>query len=187
MPLVHRVKAHPSTFLLEEQRGISELARTMQLLEWHFHTYFDENDPVEIDKANAIRNALVDILHSPDRPFVAVPLHHFFPDSDQVQPRDGPNYGLNMKPIGPHPVGSFETWVPIESFAAVFDWFLTNRNGLNILVHPLSNEDQRDHSERATWMGEPQKLKLSFLSTWRPNVALQYPHFGLGYSKKQEA
>ncbi|CAK4073770.1 unnamed protein product [Aphanomyces euteiches] len=160
----------------------------MKFLEWHFHTYFDETDPAAVEKANTIRNALVDILHSPeDRPFVAVPLHHFFPDSDQVKPRDEPNYGLNMKPIGPHPVGSFETWAPVESFAAVYDWFLNNRNGLDILVHPLTNEEVKDHSVNATWMGTPQPLKLSFLREWTPEPALQYPHFGLGYSKKQDA
>ncbi|KAF0687430.1 Aste57867_20829 [Aphanomyces stellatus] len=155
----------------------------MQLLEWHFHTYFDETDPAEVAKAVAIRNALVANLEGPSRAFVAVPLHHYVGNNtDVVQPRTTPTHGLNMKPVGPHPIGSFETWVPVESFAAAYAWFTLHRNGLHVLVHPLSVEEIIDHSDRAAWMGTPQTLDFSALQDLYDEVPLQNPHFQLGYS-----
>ncbi|ETV67530.1 hypothetical protein H257_16261 [Aphanomyces astaci] len=154
----------------------------MKLLEWHFHVYFNQHDASQVHKAISIRNALVDSLNDADRAFVAVPLHHFERDSNEVQCRTLAHHGLNMKPVGPHPTGSFETWVPIESFSAAFEWFTSNRAGLSVLVHPLTVQEMRDHTLYAVWMGQPQALNLQYLDEELHTVPLQYPHFGLGYS-----
>ncbi|KFH66910.1 hypothetical protein MVEG_07435 [Podila verticillata NRRL 6337] len=60
---------------------------------------------------------------------------------------------VNPGPIGPHVLGSFEVWCPIEGFARLFSWFIINRGKHSVLVHPLTKETLLDHTERAIWMG----------------------------------
>ncbi|OQR88347.1 hypothetical protein ACHHYP_06876 [Achlya hypogyna] len=156
----------------------------MAFREWHFHTYFHADDPVELAKAIALRNALVDNL-AVKSSFVAVPLHHFVRNNTpEPQVRTKDTHGLNLVPVGPHPIGSFETWAPVEHFPEVYSWFLANRNGLSVFIHPLTREEVRDHTERAAWMGSPLVLDVSQLSTQLAEPASQYPFFNLGYAAK---
>lgn len=43
-----------------------------------------------------------------------------------------------MGKVGPHPTGSFETWVPAEYFTKMYEWFLQKRLPLTIFIHPLT-------------------------------------------------
>lgn len=47
----------------------------------------------------------------------------------------------------------------------------------SVLVHPLSNEQQRDHEFRNAWMGTPWPLYLEELPT-NGEIPLQYPELG---------
>jgi aromatic ring-cleaving dioxygenase len=38
-----------------------------------------------------------------------------------------------------------------------------NRGPLSALVHPNTGEDLRDHTQRATWLGEPYPLNVGML------------------------
>lgn len=38
-----------------------------------------------------------------------------------------PLFRVNQGPIGPHPAGSYEIWVPDSSFATVFSYLALNR------------------------------------------------------------
>jgi len=40
---------------------------------------------------------------------------------------------------------------------------MLNRDGLDILVHPLSDNEYDDHTDYALWMGTPIKLKVETL------------------------
>ena len=62
--------------------------------------------------------------------------------------------------IGPHPMPMFEIVFGRADFAEVVFWLMTNRRGLTVLVHEVTDRDVRDHSEGALWMGE--KLELDF-------------------------
>ena len=53
--------------------------------------------------------------------------------------------------VGPHPVPQFQSVVP---------WLMLNREGVDILVHPLTDDMVDDHSVYAVWLGTPIKLKL---------------------------
>ncbi|MGL5793939.1 MAG: DOPA 4,5-dioxygenase family protein, partial [Waterburya sp.] len=39
-------------------------------------------------------------------------------------------------------------------------WLALNRNDLTILIHPLTGNDLKDHTDYAAWMGVPQELNL---------------------------
>ncbi|KAG0706491.1 DOPA-like domain-containing protein, partial [Suillus ampliporus] len=107
--------------------------------------------------------------------------------------RDGafvavPLFRVNTDPIGPHPVGSYEIWVPSTSFYSVFSYLCMNRGNLSILVHPLTREEvipfarRVDHEIRNAWIYLSFPLDLSTLPVKSEEVPLQYPSLKLGYS-----
>ncbi|KAF2445737.1 hypothetical protein P171DRAFT_431136 [Karstenula rhodostoma CBS 690.94] len=68
-------------------------------------------------------------------------------------------YRLWEKPIGPHCLCMFEVnlFTP-EQFGAFIPWLVINRGPLSALIHPNTGDDLRDHTQRATWMGQPLPL-----------------------------
>ncbi|KAI9733344.1 MAG: hypothetical protein M1834_003428 [Cirrosporium novae-zelandiae] len=77
-------------------------------------------------------------------------------------------YQVWEKPVGPHPIGMFEVNIFSPSqFGAFISWLVINRGPLSVLVHPNTDEEERDHSQRATWMGEKIPLDLSLFKTRR--------------------
>jgi DOPA 4,5-dioxygenase len=89
---------------------------------------------------------------------------------------------VNDVPVGPHPIGSFETWVPKEYFGIVTSWFMRNRGSLQVLLHPLSRHEIEDHTARAMWLGPSLRLDLTVLTADIGYPPLQYPELKLGYS-----
>ncbi|KAL2043024.1 hypothetical protein N7G274_004083 [Stereocaulon virgatum] len=77
-------------------------------------------------------------------------------------------YGVWDKPIGPHPVGMFEVnvFTPAQ-FGAFIAWLVINRGPLSALVHPNTGDDERDHTQRAIWMGDRIPLDLSIFRQMR--------------------
>lgn len=54
------------------------------LLEYHFHTYFDEHDPVQVAQAIQLRNEI--IANCASKKIIAVPLHyHFDPENPKFE------------------------------------------------------------------------------------------------------
>jgi aromatic ring-cleaving dioxygenase len=45
-----------------------------------------------------------------------------------------------------------------EQFGAFIPWLVINRGPLSALIHPNTGDDLRDHTQRATWMGQPLPL-----------------------------
>ncbi|KAM3497201.1 hypothetical protein MY10362_009437 [Beauveria mimosiformis] len=115
--------------------------------EWHFHIYFLLQSPTEKAAALALRDAVLKL-----RAFVAVPLHR-----------------VNEYPIGPHPAGSYEIWVPDS-----------------VLIHPLTEQERRDHESRNGWLGKPWPIYLDGLPRETDQVPLQYPELRLGWSSAPE-
>ncbi|KAJ5372644.1 Dopa 4-5-dioxygenase [Penicillium concentricum] len=74
-------------------------------------------------------------------------------------------YGFWDRPIGPHPVAMFEVnlFTPAQ-FGAFIPWLVINRGPLSALVHPntvaVEDESERNHTQRATWLGERIPLDL---------------------------
>jgi len=67
---------------------------------------------------------------------------------------------LRDDPVGPHPVSQFAVIFKTEQFQSVVPWLMFNRAGLDILVHPLTNDMVDDHSVYALWLGSPIELRL---------------------------
>ncbi|KAB8289495.1 hypothetical protein EYC80_010656 [Monilinia laxa] len=78
-------------------------------------------------------------------------------------------YRFWEEPIGPHPIAMFEVnlFTPAQ-FGAFIPWLVINRGPLSALVHPNTVDEngkpldeERDHTQRATWLGEQVPLDLS--------------------------
>ena len=67
------------------------------------------------------------------------------------------------EPRGPHPISQFNVIFEIPEFQNIVPWLMLNREGLDVLVHPLTESSYDDHSKNALWLGTPVPMKLDIL------------------------
>ncbi len=70
---------------------------------------------------------------------------------------------VHDRPVGPHPLPMFQISFAVEQFAELVPWLMFNRHGLDILIHPVTDDDVADHRDRAMWLGESQPLNIAVL------------------------
>ena len=118
------------------------IART-QISGYHAHVYYDtETKPIAERLAAAM--------------------------GDQFNVRFG---GFHDGPVGPHPVANLQVIFTADEFPNVVPWLMLNREGLDVLIHPLSDNSVDDHSIYAMWLGNPVPLKLATLRRgYRPEL-----------------
>jgi aromatic ring-cleaving dioxygenase len=71
--------------------------------------------------------------------------------------------GRNSGIAGPHPVPQMQVIFKTDVFQHIVPWLMFNREGLDILVHPLTDDEYEDHTSQALWLGTPVQLKLDTL------------------------
>jgi DOPA 4,5-dioxygenase len=76
------------------------------------------------------------------------------------------------EPRGPHPVPQFNVIFEAPEFQNIVPWLMLNREGLDVLVHPLTESNYDDHSAFALWLGTPVPLRLERLSRKLPENLL---------------
>jgi DOPA 4,5-dioxygenase len=147
----------------------------MLFQEYHLHVYFHDVRTQAI--AFAFRAAVIDAVNCKD--FIAIVDGITLPRLNKTPP------SVNLKPVGPHPCGSFEVWVPQEHLSGLLSLAMALRNGLSMLLHPLSSNELQDHTKNAIWLGKPLSLGLDNLKDRPGNpVKSQYPTLYLGYASK---
>jgi len=67
------------------------------------------------------------------------------------------------EPIGPHPISQFNVIFETDEFQKIVPWLMLNRDGLDVLVHPLTESSYNDHSKNALWLGTPVPMRLEVL------------------------
>jgi aromatic ring-cleaving dioxygenase len=79
--------------------------------------------------------------------------------------------GFHDGPVGPHPVANLQIIFSAGQFQNIVPWLMLNRDGLDILVHPLTDDSVDDHSIYAMWLGTSVALKLQTLRrSYRPEL-----------------
>lgn len=79
--------------------------------------------------------------------------------------------GFFDEPTGPHPAANLQIIFSTAEFASVVPWLMLNRRGLNVLIHPLTDDSARDHDTDCAWLGTSVPLKLNVLSrAYRPEL-----------------
>jgi aromatic ring-cleaving dioxygenase len=102
---------------------------------YHAHVYYDAGTK---DKAARLRDSL----------------------RDKFKVEGG---ALSDEPRGPHPVSQFNVIFETPEFEHIVPWLMLNRDGLDILVHPLTDSSYNDHTAYAMWLGSPVALKTDIL------------------------
>ena len=100
---------------------------------WHAHIYYDPEKTR--DTANGLREKIVEA----------------FPDTRMGSWHDDA--------VGPHLVAMYQVAFRADQFDTLVQWLALNRDGLDILVHPLTENAWNDHIVFGFWLGE--KLPLN--------------------------
>ena len=77
------------------------------------------------------------------------------------------NDGFRDEPRGPHLISNVLIVFKPDQFEQVVPYLMLNREGLDVLVHPLTTDAVEDHSGYAIWLGNPVELKLHTLPRGR--------------------
>jgi len=75
--------------------------------------------------------------------------------------------GFRDEPRGPHPISNVLVVFKPDQFEHFVPYLMLNRDGLDVLVHPLTLDAVEDHSSYAIWLGNPVELKLHTLPRGR--------------------
>ena len=68
---------------------------------------------------------------------------------------------IHQKLVGPHPHWSCQLAFNRTIYDTLIPWLEAHRNGLTVLVHGLTDNEYKDHTEHLFWLGESQQLDLS--------------------------
>jgi DOPA 4,5-dioxygenase len=109
---------------------------TSQIKDWHAHVYFDA---ASRDAAWVLRKRI-------EKAF-AIEMGRF-----------------HEKPVGPHPMFSYQVAFRNDQFAPLLSWFTLNRGDLTLFIHPNTGHDLKDHRDRAIWMGRQVPLILDIFT-----------------------
>lgn len=67
------------------------------------------------------------------------------------------------RPVGPHPKSMYQVKFSSAQFGLVVPWLMLHHEGLDVLIHPSTEDDVEDHTYRALWLGEKLELNIEFL------------------------
>ena len=72
---------------------------------------------------------------------------------------------FHEKPVGPHPMWSYQLAIDAAKFHQVLDWLVLRHGALDVFIHPNTGDELRDHRDCALWLGRSYPLNLSALFT----------------------
>ncbi len=116
----------------------SEQLDPQDILSWHAHVYFNAESR---DAAWALRATILE-----SRIATLINMGRF-----------------HEKPVGPHPMWTYQMEVGAVGFAAVTGWLALNHGTLDVFIHPNTGNELRDHRDSAMWIGRSYPLDLSVL------------------------
>jgi aromatic ring-cleaving dioxygenase len=114
-----------------------EFLAVSDITSWHAHVYFDASSR---DAALAFREHATGVL------------------GDQVDMGR-----FHERPVGPHPLWSYQLAFTPGHFAQVVAWLTLNHGALDIFLHPNTGNALRDHRDSAVWLGHSYPLNLQAL------------------------
>src|SRR5260370_37528105 len=98
------------------------------------------------------------VYYNPETKPVAARLRETIIEKFKVEPG-----GFSDEPRGPHPISQFAVIFETPEFQQIVPWLMLNRDGLDVLVHPLTESSYDDHTANAMWLGTPVPLKTEIL------------------------
>ena len=71
---------------------------------------------------------------------------------------------FHEKPVGPHPMFSYQVTVRNEQIGPMISWLTLNHSDLIVFIHPNTGQDLEDHRDRAVWIGKSVPLMLDIFT-----------------------
>jgi aromatic ring-cleaving dioxygenase len=105
-----------------------------RITSWHAHVYFDADSR---DAAMELREAVTAQFGS------RIEMGRF-----------------HEREVGPHPRWSYQVAFAPAEFSSVVGWLALNHGTLDVLVHPNTGDELRDHRDCALWLGRSHQLDL---------------------------
>jgi aromatic ring-cleaving dioxygenase len=68
---------------------------------------------------------------------------------------------FHEKPVGPHPMWSYQLAIAPADFSHVVGWLARNHGALDVFIHPNTGDALRDHRDCAMWIGRSHVLNLA--------------------------
>ena len=65
--------------------------------------------------------------------------------------------------VGPHTQSMYQIAFPRRMLASFVPWLMLNRDSLDVLLHPETGDDYRDHTAHACWFGASLPLRVEVL------------------------
>lgn len=106
---------------------------------YHAHLYFDHNSPSQY---KVVEEVVEKIKENFD-----LPVGH-----------------IHGRPVGPHPVGSCQVLFKESDYEDFTQWLKENRQGLDVMIHPVTGDEYVDHTENVSWIGGSHSLILSIFT-----------------------
>lgn len=72
---------------------------------------------------------------------------------------------VHQRNVGPHPAWSCQISFSSNDFEQFIPWLDGNREDLTVLVHGLTGDNLKDHTDYAYWLGDAAQLNLSMFQT----------------------
>lgn len=72
---------------------------------------------------------------------------------------------FHEKLVGPHPCWSCQFVFTKKHFDLLIAWLDDNKQNLTILIHALSGDDVKDHTDYAYFLGKAEKLNLDIFDS----------------------
>ncbi|MDF1790870.1 MAG: DOPA 4,5-dioxygenase family protein [Thalassobaculaceae bacterium] len=68
---------------------------------------------------------------------------------------------FHEKPVGPHPMWSYQIAFAPDQLAEILPWLALNRGGLDVFIHPNTGDGLADHRDHTVFLGKSYPLILS--------------------------
>jgi len=105
---------------------------------YHVHLYFERGKETE-DTARLIAEEI--------KSQFADKIDEEFTYKGLVGPHDGPNIALHFNKAG---------------FADIVPWVQLNSKGLSVLIHPVTDDERKDHLEDSMWIGKARGFNMAY-------------------------
>jgi DOPA 4,5-dioxygenase len=110
------------------------------------------------DQTIAIRNFHAHVYYAPDTRETAARVR------DSLAAQFDVELGRwRDEPVGPHPQSMYQVKFTPEVFGKLVPWLMLHHEGLDVLIHPSTDDDVGDHTHRALWLGRKLELNIEFL------------------------
>ncbi|CAF1208791.1 unnamed protein product [Adineta steineri] len=130
---------------------------------YHIHVYFLQKNTLQRNEALLLRKRFLSEFN------VTICPNHCDTWCPQIC-----HWDFNRSPTGPHPIGSWGVYIPLEQFTRTVSFISMYHGNLSVLIHPNSGHPKIDHLLNAFWIKSIVSLRKNQLSDNAPPPSSSY-------------